>query len=162
VGKSKKKISAHNGNSVHDCIEIRFRLCKAKMQRDVEWNDESYSENSTWGNSRRRRSSISRLTPPISLMERRQRNEQFFFPRPINIFVTILLPRLPPPPALPLFSSLSSFFSPYRDMSNPVETMRNDGRQVSSFEYTDVSISDDENALCRFSVHSLKATAEKL
>lgn len=93
--------------TLHDFIEIRFKLCKAKMQGGVEWNDESYSESSTWGNSRRRRSSVSRLTPPISLVERRQRNEQFFFPRPINIFATILLPRLPPPPALP---HLSLFF----------------------------------------------------
>lgn len=115
-----------------------------QMQGDAERNDEGYSESSTWGNSRR-------IASPISFMERRQKNEQFFFPRPINIFATILLLRLPSPPVLPhlppffpLFLPIS--FPPYCDMSNPVETMRNDGRQVSSSEYTNVSIPDDENA----------------
>lgn len=39
-------------------------------------------------------------------------------------------------------------FSPYCDMSNPVETMRNDGRQVSSSEYTNVSILPTTKTRC--------------
>lgn len=153
--------------TLYDCIETRVELCKRKdvKKRRVKWR-KLFRKFYTWGNSRRRRRLISRLTSPISLVERRQRNEQFFFPRPINIFATILLLRSPSPPARlsaprPFLSPfLSSFFPPYCDMSNPVETMRNDRRQVSCSEYTNVSILDDENA--SFSVHSPETTVEKL
>jgi len=117
-GQKKKIMSAHNGDSVH-LVRLHRDPSRALQSKKTS-SDESHSESSTWGNSRRRRRSISHLTSPISLVKRRQRNEQFFFSRPINIFATILLLRLPSPPALPhlsLFSPfLSSFFSPYCDI----------------------------------------------
>lgn len=99
----------HNGDSVHLARlhrgPIRARQSEHAKRRRVKWRklfQKFYM--------RQQPSSTSPdISPPISLVERRQRNEQFFFPRPINIFATILLLRSPSPPALVRGLPLLSF-----------------------------------------------------